>query len=133
MDNAAFMDDFFSEVNARAFLNEPQDRSERPVSTCYIDALERSFSMICLIFQIDQIRNSIDKIDENVAEVKKLYSVILSAPTSDQSKTHRHHTDTVGTVNHKVVFKVMQCQVHYKYLNSILNLLPFFFFIMFLI
>ncbi|KAM4732724.1 syntaxin 3b isoform 1-T1 [Anableps anableps] len=46
MDNAAFMDDFFS--------------------------------------QIEDIRNSIDKIDENVAEVKKLYSVILSAPTSDQ-------------------------------------------------
>lgn len=38
-------------------------------------------------FQIEDIRNSIDKIDENVAEVKKLYSVILSAPTSDQSKT----------------------------------------------
>ncbi|KAI4893784.1 hypothetical protein NFI96_033973, partial [Prochilodus magdalenae] len=34
--------------------------------------------------QIEDIRNSIDKIDENVAEVKKLYSVILSAPTSDQ-------------------------------------------------
>uniref|UniRef100_A0A3B1IVK0 Syntaxin 3 n=1 Tax=Astyanax mexicanus TaxID=7994 RepID=A0A3B1IVK0_ASTMX len=46
VDNAAFMDEFFS--------------------------------------QIEDIRNSIDKIDENVAEVKKLYSVILSAPTSDQ-------------------------------------------------
>uniref|UniRef100_A0A8C6TWR3 Syntaxin-3 n=1 Tax=Neogobius melanostomus TaxID=47308 RepID=A0A8C6TWR3_9GOBI len=34
--------------------------------------------------QIEDIRSSIDKIDENVAEVKKLYSVILSAPTSDQ-------------------------------------------------
>lgn len=40
---------------------------------------------MCL-FQIEDIRSSIDKIDENVAEVKKLYSVILSAPTSDQSK-----------------------------------------------
>lgn len=38
------------------------------------------------VFQIEDIRNSIDKIDENVSEVKKLYSVILSAPTSDQSK-----------------------------------------------
>uniref|UniRef100_H3D6I0 Syntaxin-3 n=1 Tax=Tetraodon nigroviridis TaxID=99883 RepID=H3D6I0_TETNG len=46
VDNAAFMDDFFC--------------------------------------QIEDIRNSIDKIDENVSEVKKLYSVILSAPTSDQ-------------------------------------------------
>ncbi|KAK1804316.1 hypothetical protein P4O66_020325 [Electrophorus voltai] len=34
--------------------------------------------------QIEDIKISIDKIDENVAEVKKLYSVILSAPTSDQ-------------------------------------------------
>lgn len=43
---------------------------------------------MCLhVFQIEDIRNSIDKIDENVTEVKKLYSVILSAPTSDQSKT----------------------------------------------
>uniref|UniRef100_A0A3P9ICT9 t-SNARE coiled-coil homology domain-containing protein n=1 Tax=Oryzias latipes TaxID=8090 RepID=A0A3P9ICT9_ORYLA len=46
VDNAAFMDEFFS--------------------------------------QIEDIRGSIDKIDENVAEVKKLFSVILSAPTSDQ-------------------------------------------------
>ncbi|XP_046705351.1 syntaxin-3a isoform X2 [Silurus meridionalis] len=46
VDNAAFMDDFF--------------------------------------IQIEEIRNSINKIDENVNEVKKLYSVILSAPTSDQ-------------------------------------------------
>lgn len=34
--------------------------------------------------QAEDIRNSIDKIDENVTEIKKLYSVILSAPTSDQ-------------------------------------------------
>ncbi|XP_028831960.1 syntaxin-3 [Denticeps clupeoides] len=34
--------------------------------------------------QIEDIRTSIDKIDENVVEIKKLYSVILSAPTSDQ-------------------------------------------------
>lgn len=46
VDNAGFMDEFFSEIEV--------------------------------------IRNNIDKIDENVTEVKKLYSVILSAPTSDQ-------------------------------------------------
>uniref|UniRef100_A0A3B4GLB3 Syntaxin-3-like n=1 Tax=Pundamilia nyererei TaxID=303518 RepID=A0A3B4GLB3_9CICH len=34
--------------------------------------------------EIEVIRNNIEKIDENVTEVKKLYSVILSAPTSDQ-------------------------------------------------
>ncbi|XP_046901310.1 syntaxin-3 [Hypomesus transpacificus] len=34
--------------------------------------------------QIEEIRGSIDKIEESVSEAKKLYSVILSAPTSDQ-------------------------------------------------
>ncbi|KAM9792095.1 syntaxin-3-like [Neosynchiropus ocellatus] len=34
--------------------------------------------------QIEDIRTSIDKIDESVAEIKKLYSAILSAPTSEQ-------------------------------------------------
>ncbi|XP_066534959.1 syntaxin-3 isoform X2 [Hoplias malabaricus] len=34
--------------------------------------------------QIEDIRTSIDKVDENVTEIKRLYSVILSAPTSDQ-------------------------------------------------
>ncbi|KAG9329804.1 hypothetical protein JZ751_029575, partial [Albula glossodonta] len=55
VDNAAFMDEFFS--------------------------------------QIEEIRTSIDKIEENVAEVKKLYSVILSAPTSDQSIEHNLETN----------------------------------------
>ncbi|KAG9345578.1 hypothetical protein JZ751_008722 [Albula glossodonta] len=49
VDNAAFMDEFFTQVVT----------------------LHTSLT-------------SIDKIDENVVEVKKLYSVILSAPTSDQ-------------------------------------------------
>ncbi|XP_051557869.1 syntaxin-3-like isoform X1 [Myxocyprinus asiaticus] len=34
--------------------------------------------------QIEEIRSSIDQIDEKVVEIKRLYSVILSAPTSDQ-------------------------------------------------
>lgn len=44
------------------------------------------FSVPVWFFQIEEIRTSIDKIDENVTEIKRLYSVILSAPTSDQSK-----------------------------------------------
>uniref|UniRef100_A0A8D0CS58 Syntaxin 3a n=1 Tax=Sander lucioperca TaxID=283035 RepID=A0A8D0CS58_SANLU len=40
--------------------------------------------------QIEDIRMSIDKIDESVTEIKKLYSTILSAPTSDQSNKHTH-------------------------------------------
>lgn len=46
--------------------------------------------MCVFVLQIEDIRNSIDKIDENVSEVKKLYSVTLSAPTSDQSKRSSH-------------------------------------------
>lgn len=46
--------------------------------------------MCTFVLQIEDIRNSIDKIDENVSEVKKLYSVTLSAPTSDQSKMSSH-------------------------------------------
>nr|XP_019939445.1 PREDICTED: syntaxin-3-like [Paralichthys olivaceus] len=34
--------------------------------------------------QIEDIRISIDKVDESITEIKKLYSTILSAPTSDQ-------------------------------------------------
>ncbi|KAM7010028.1 syntaxin-3 [Tautogolabrus adspersus] len=34
--------------------------------------------------QIEDIRTSIDKVDESITEIKKLYSTILSAPTSDQ-------------------------------------------------
>ncbi|XP_059199441.1 syntaxin-3 [Centropristis striata] len=34
--------------------------------------------------QIEDIRSSIDKIEESVTEIKKLYSSILSAPTPDQ-------------------------------------------------
>ncbi|KAA0722127.1 Lysine-specific demethylase 2A [Triplophysa tibetana] len=34
--------------------------------------------------QIEEIRTSIDQIDENVKEIKRLYSIILSAATSEQ-------------------------------------------------
>ncbi|KTG39134.1 hypothetical protein cypCar_00017028 [Cyprinus carpio] len=75
-----------------------KDRLEQLKATCDNDDedveiavdnpafMDEFFSQACLsvCFTIEDIRNSIDKIDENVAEVKKLYSVILSAPTSDQ-------------------------------------------------
>ncbi|XP_012708299.1 syntaxin-3 [Fundulus heteroclitus] len=47
--------------------------------------------------QIEDIRTSIDKIDESVTEIKKLYSTILSAPTSDQ-KTQ----DDVETLTNEI-------------------------------
>uniref|UniRef100_A0A8C5HIP9 Syntaxin-3 n=1 Tax=Gouania willdenowi TaxID=441366 RepID=A0A8C5HIP9_GOUWI len=60
-----------------------------PKSDLYDDeeveiAVDNAAFMDEFFCQIEDIRTSIDKIDENVAEVKKLYSVILSAPTSDQ-------------------------------------------------
>ncbi|XP_063732570.1 syntaxin 3b isoform X3 [Eleginops maclovinus] len=67
-----------------------KDRLEQLKATCDQDDDEVEISMDNAAFmdeffcQIEDIRSSIDKIDENVAEVKKLYSVILSAPTSDQ-------------------------------------------------
>uniref|UniRef100_A0A7N6F9I9 Syntaxin-3 n=1 Tax=Anabas testudineus TaxID=64144 RepID=A0A7N6F9I9_ANATE len=67
-----------------------KDRLEQLKATCDQDddeveiAVDNAAFMDEFFCQIEDIRTSIDKIDENVAEVKKLYSVILSAPTSDQ-------------------------------------------------
>ncbi|XP_044061217.1 syntaxin-3a isoform X4 [Siniperca chuatsi] len=67
-----------------------KDRLEQLRATCDQDddeveiAVDNAAFMDEFFGQIEDIRNSIDKIDNNVAEVKKLYSVILSAPTSDQ-------------------------------------------------
>uniref|UniRef100_A0A8C4YUY0 Syntaxin-3 n=1 Tax=Gadus morhua TaxID=8049 RepID=A0A8C4YUY0_GADMO len=67
-----------------------KDRLEQLKATCDQDDDEVEISMDNAAFmddffcQIEDIRNSIDKIDDHVAEVRKLYSVILSAPTSDQ-------------------------------------------------
>ncbi|XP_068445567.1 syntaxin-3-like isoform X2 [Clinocottus analis] len=67
-----------------------KDRLEQLKATCDQDDEEVEIAVDNMAFmdeffcQIEDIRNSIDKIDENVAEVKKLFSVILSAPTSDQ-------------------------------------------------
>ncbi|KAJ8000909.1 hypothetical protein DPEC_G00185280 [Dallia pectoralis] len=46
--------------------------------------LENHAFMDDFFTQIEEIRSSIDKIDESVTQAKKLYSTILSAPTSDQ-------------------------------------------------
>lgn len=99
MDNAAFMDDFFCQVSVThcisvhacyfcffiCILYNMLYIYSIYLQFCHLCAFEINTLCVC-VFQIEDIRNSIDKIDENVAEVKKLYSVILSAPTSDQSK-----------------------------------------------
>ncbi|XP_061643092.1 syntaxin 3b isoform X6 [Phyllopteryx taeniolatus] len=67
-----------------------KDRLEQLRATCNQDddeveiAMDNAAFMDEFFSQIEEIRNSIDKIDENVAVVKKLFSVILSAPTSEQ-------------------------------------------------
>ena len=42
--------------------------------------------MVPMWFQVDEIRQMIDKIASNVEEVKKKHSAILSAPQTDDSK-----------------------------------------------
>ncbi|XP_077091931.1 syntaxin 3b isoform X5 [Siphateles boraxobius] len=67
-----------------------KDRLDQLKATCDHDdedveiAVDNAAFMDEFFGQIEDIRSSIDKIDENVTEVKKLFSVILSAPTSDQ-------------------------------------------------
>ncbi|KAG5845435.1 hypothetical protein ANANG_G00139060 [Anguilla anguilla] len=68
-----------------------KDRLEQLKQTCDTDdtddvelAVDNAAFMDELFCQIEEIRTTVDKIDENVVEVKKLYSIILSAPTSDQ-------------------------------------------------
>uniref|UniRef100_A0AAQ4QIN0 Syntaxin 3b n=1 Tax=Gasterosteus aculeatus aculeatus TaxID=481459 RepID=A0AAQ4QIN0_GASAC len=67
-----------------------KDRLEQLKATCDQDddeveiCVDNAAFMDEFFLQIEDIRNSIDKIDENVSEVKKIFSVILSAPTSDQ-------------------------------------------------
>ena len=86
MDNAAFMDEFFSQVTVTVTA------SKGTRCCCFSDLhVLCNFLYLTFAFQIEDIRSSIDKIDDNVAEVKKLFSVILSAPTSDQSKIPLHH------------------------------------------
>ena len=40
-----------------------------------------------LLLQVDEIRQMIDKISNNVDDVKKKHSAILSAPQTDDSKS----------------------------------------------
>uniref|UniRef100_A0A3Q2Q7W9 Syntaxin 3a n=1 Tax=Fundulus heteroclitus TaxID=8078 RepID=A0A3Q2Q7W9_FUNHE len=54
------------------------------------------------IYSEENIRTSIDKIDESVTEIKKLYSTILSAPTSDQSPEWLKTQDDVETLTNEI-------------------------------
>lgn len=87
------MDDFFAQVFSFG-LSICLSIPHISYKTMYFKKSYKSTScLICVclcvcfcVFQIEDIRTSIDKIDESVTEIKKLYSTILSAPTSDQSK-----------------------------------------------
>ena len=47
-----------------------------------------TFILLYLVFcfQVEEIRENIDKIQANVDEVKKKHSTILASPTTDESK-----------------------------------------------
>ncbi|NWY22150.1 STX3 protein, partial [Aphelocoma coerulescens] len=70
VDNTAFMDEFFSEVR------EGWEQGWAGQG-CLLTLLPKSS-------QIEETRQNIDKISENVEEAKKLYSIILSAPIPEQ-------------------------------------------------
>lgn len=78
IDNTAFMDEFFSEVTVRGHTRGWGVRAS-------LLCPPSSSSPIWLV-QIEETRQNIDKISENVEEAKKLYSIILSAPIPEQSE-----------------------------------------------
>ena len=52
--------------------------------------VERSLIDFLFVFlQVEEIRDSIDKIQGNVEEVKRKHSAILSAPQTDESEINR--------------------------------------------
>ncbi|CAB1328106.1 unnamed protein product [Coregonus sp. 'balchen'] len=105
VENQAFMDDFFAQVFLTILLMCVWvcvcGRVHHTVCVCVCVCLCLCVCLcvcvcVCVhvcspvchhclsLSQIEEIRSSIDKIDESVAQAKKLYSTILSAPTSDQ-------------------------------------------------
>lgn len=81
MESKDFMDDFFAQVFCLP-VSVPHVRKQK---MCLL------ITDPCVLgFQTEDIRLSIDKIDESVTEIKKLYSTILSAPTSEQSNVFLH-------------------------------------------
>ena len=47
------------------------------------------FDFLFVFLQVEEIRDSIDKIQGNVEEVKRKHSAILSAPQTDESEINR--------------------------------------------
>lgn len=93
VENQAFMDDFFTQVRLCHITMLPGGVPvwHFLIYACVYVCLHmcgHAFLCVCTVvwFKIEDIRTSIDKIDESVNEIKKLYSTILSAPTSDQSE-----------------------------------------------
>ncbi|XP_051242121.1 syntaxin-3 isoform X1 [Dicentrarchus labrax] len=64
-------------------LAQLKEKSDAPGDAVEVSMESEAF-MDDFFAQIEDIRTSIDKIDESVTEIKKLYSTILSAPTSEQ-------------------------------------------------
>lgn len=76
---------------------------------------------MCVCVQVEEIRGCIEKLSEDVEQVKKQHSAILAAPNPDESKSqddnHFHsHTNSLFIFSHKnkVRFVVMSslCMLH---------------------
>ncbi|KAI7810676.1 syntaxin-3 isoform X2 [Triplophysa rosa] len=64
-------------------LEQLKAKSDQTADDVEIPVENKEF-MDEFFIQIEEIWTSIDQIDENVNEIKRLYSIILSAPTSEQ-------------------------------------------------
>ncbi|XP_032420068.1 syntaxin-3 [Xiphophorus hellerii] len=84
------------EFNLPAFQTCSEQKSDPGGDDIQVPVENEAF-MDDFFAQIEDIRTSIDKIDESVSEIKKLYSSILSAPTPDQ-KTQ----DDVETLTNEI-------------------------------
>lgn len=66
----------------------------RSKSPHYFDRAIRCDVYFLFLFQVEEIRDMIDKIQDNVESVKMKHSSILSAPQSDESKSSPLHLIT---------------------------------------
>ncbi len=71
--------------------------------------------MSCL-FQVDEIRQMIDKIASNVDEVKKKHSAILSAPQTDDSMFYTFNT---CVLLHLLFIVISWLNIHFITVNKL--------------
>ena len=58
-----------------------------------------------MFVQVEEIRGCIEKLSEDVEQVKKQHSAILAAPNPDESKTAtQSHNSSIHTLNIMIVW-----------------------------